>query len=80
MEVTDKTRSDVKGGTLIKYESRVQLLEIAQVPRDHVSMQQQTSIVAVCCGTDRWMTSRASLDSRYSTLTTYGQSWKPLTD
>ena len=37
MEVTDKTRSDVKGGTLIKYEDRVQLLEIAQVPKDHVS-------------------------------------------
>lgn len=36
MEVTDKTRSDVKGGTLIKYEDRVQLLEIAQVPKDKV--------------------------------------------
>lgn len=36
MEVTDKTRSDVKGGTLIQYEGRVQLLEIAQVPKDKV--------------------------------------------
>ena len=32
MEVTDKTRADVKGGTLIRYEDRLQLLEIAQVP------------------------------------------------
>ena len=32
MEVTDKTRSDVKGGTLIEYEGRARLLEIAQCP------------------------------------------------
>lgn len=31
MEVTDKTRADVKGGTLVGYEGRLRLLEIAQV-------------------------------------------------
>ncbi|XP_008298057.1 UTP--glucose-1-phosphate uridylyltransferase isoform X1 [Stegastes partitus] len=36
MEVTDKTRADVKGGTLIKYEDHLRLLEIAQVPKAHV--------------------------------------------
>lgn len=36
MEVTDKTRADVKGGTLIKYEDKLRLLEIAQVPKDHL--------------------------------------------
>ncbi|XP_066990733.1 UTP--glucose-1-phosphate uridylyltransferase-like isoform X3 [Macrobrachium rosenbergii] len=36
MEVTDKTRADVKGGTLIQYEDKLRLLEIAQVPKDHV--------------------------------------------
>lgn len=36
MEVTDKTRSDVKGGTLIQYENKLRLLEIAQVPSEHV--------------------------------------------
>ncbi|XP_030208485.1 UTP--glucose-1-phosphate uridylyltransferase isoform X1 [Gadus morhua] len=36
MEVTNKTRSDVKGGTLIQYEDHLRLLEIAQVPKDHV--------------------------------------------
>nr|CAD2198412.1 unnamed protein product [Meloidogyne enterolobii] len=36
MEVTDKTRADVKGGTLIEYEGRLMLLEIAQVPPDYV--------------------------------------------
>ena len=36
MEVTDKTKADVKGGTLINYDGQVRLLEIAQVPDDHV--------------------------------------------
>lgn len=38
MEVTDKTRADIKGGTLIKYrDTPLKLLEIAQVPKEHVS-------------------------------------------
>jgi len=36
MEVTNKTRSDIKGGTLINYEGTLRLLEIAQVPPQHV--------------------------------------------
>lgn len=36
MEVTDKTKADVKGGTLMHYENHLRLLEIAQVPKDHV--------------------------------------------
>ncbi|XP_003748035.1 UTP--glucose-1-phosphate uridylyltransferase isoform X2 [Galendromus occidentalis] len=36
MELTDKTRADIKGGTLIQYENHVKLLEIAQVPPDHI--------------------------------------------
>lgn len=36
MELTDKTRADVKGGTLINYDGQVRLLEIAQVPKEHV--------------------------------------------
>lgn len=35
-EVTPKTLADVKGGTLIDYEGKLQLLEIAQVPDEHV--------------------------------------------
>eukprot|EP00096_Caligus_rogercresseyi_P010438 TRINITY_DN3808_c0_g1_i1.p1 TRINITY_DN3808_c0_g1~~TRINITY_DN3808_c0_g1_i1.p1 ORF type:complete len:506 (+),score=135.43 TRINITY_DN3808_c0_g1_i1:150-1667(+) len=35
MEVTDKTRADVKGGTLIQYEGKLRLLEVAQVPKSH---------------------------------------------
>ncbi|QRV94078.1 UTP--glucose-1-phosphate uridylyltransferase [Ceratobasidium sp. AG-Ba] len=36
MELTDKTKADVKGGTLIDYEGQARLLEIAQVPSEHV--------------------------------------------
>jgi len=36
MEVTDKTTADVKGGTLINYEGKLRLLEIAQVPKQYV--------------------------------------------
>lgn len=37
MEVTDKTKADIKGGTLIDYNGTVRLLEIAQVPSEYVS-------------------------------------------
>lgn len=36
MEVTDKTKADVKGGTIIDYDGQVRLLEVAQVPKDHL--------------------------------------------
>ncbi|XP_046900114.1 UTP--glucose-1-phosphate uridylyltransferase-like isoform X1 [Hypomesus transpacificus] len=36
MEVTDKTRADVKGGTLTQYDGKLRLLEISQVPKAHV--------------------------------------------
>ena len=36
MEVTDKTKADVKGGTLIDYDGNIRLLEVAQVPSEHI--------------------------------------------
>lgn len=36
MELTDKTKADVKGGTIVDYQGQVRLLEIAQVPSEHV--------------------------------------------
>jgi len=36
MELTDETKADVKGGTIIDYEGTVRLLEIAQVSKEHV--------------------------------------------
>ena len=65
MEVTDKTKADIKGGTLIDYEGTVRLLEVAQVPSEHVSCVERwtngmilallfiTKIIWKC----RWMTS-----------------------
>ncbi|OMH84409.1 UTP-glucose-1-phosphate uridylyltransferase [Zancudomyces culisetae] len=35
MEVTDKTKADIKGGTIIDYDGQIRLLEIAQVPKEH---------------------------------------------
>ncbi|KAI0645417.1 UTP-glucose-1-phosphate uridylyltransferase [Trametes meyenii] len=36
MEVTDKTKADIKGGTLIEYDGHIRLLEVAQVPNEHI--------------------------------------------
>ncbi|TFY70986.1 hypothetical protein EVG20_g2007, partial [Dentipellis fragilis] len=36
MEVTDKTKADIKGGTLIDYDGQIRLLEVAQVPSEHM--------------------------------------------
>jgi UTP--glucose-1-phosphate uridylyltransferase len=44
-EVTDKTRSDVKGGTLIEYEGRAKLFEIAQCPPSKVHCNIPTDVV-----------------------------------
>jgi UTP--glucose-1-phosphate uridylyltransferase len=67
MEVTDKTKADVKvnshflqsvsisrnvksqGGTLIDYDGQVRLLEIAQVPSEHV----QDFKSSACCASSR---------------------------
>ncbi|KAI6691401.1 hypothetical protein NL676_028229 [Syzygium grande] len=42
MEVTPRMSCDKKGGSLISYEGKVHLLEIAQVPDQHVSEFQST--------------------------------------
>ncbi|KAJ6499165.1 UTP-glucose-1-phosphate uridylyltransferase [Mycena sanguinolenta] len=36
MEVTEKTKADIKGGTLINYDGSMRLLEVAQVPDEHL--------------------------------------------
>ncbi|KAG9316317.1 UTP--glucose-1-phosphate uridylyltransferase family [Chiua virens] len=36
MEITNKGKADVKGGTLIQYDGSLRLLELAQVPSEHV--------------------------------------------
>ena len=36
MEITPKSRTDIQGGTLVDYDGHIQLLELDQVPFDHV--------------------------------------------
>lgn len=36
MEVTDKTRADIKGGTLVEADGNIRLLEVAQVPKEYL--------------------------------------------
>ena len=37
MEVTRKTRADVKGGTLVEYDGKFRLVELAEVDKSHVA-------------------------------------------
>jgi len=59
MEVTDKTRADVKGGTLINYEGKVRLLEIAQVPPDHVDEFKTISKFKIFNTNNLWVSLKA---------------------
>ncbi|KAK7506881.1 hypothetical protein BaRGS_00001732, partial [Batillaria attramentaria] len=59
MEVTDKTRADVKGGTLIEYEGKLRLLEIAQVPKDYVDEFKSVSKFKIFNTNNLWMSLEA---------------------
>lgn len=59
MEVTNKTRSDVKGGTLINYEGNLHLLEIAQVPKDHVDEFKSIKKFKIFNTNNLWVSLRA---------------------
>ncbi|KAI3379728.1 hypothetical protein SNEBB_004381 [Seison nebaliae] len=59
MEVTNKTRSDVKGGTLIKYENKLRLLEIAQVPSDKVDEFKSVSKFKIFNTNNLWINLKA---------------------
>lgn len=55
MEVTDKTRADVKGGTLIGYDDKLRLLEIAQVPKQHVDEFKSVTKFKIFNTNNLWM-------------------------
>lgn len=59
MEVTDKTRADVKGGTLINYEGKVRLLEIAQVPSNRVDDFKSISKFKIFNTNNLWISLKA---------------------
>lgn len=59
MEVTDKTRADVKGGTLTNYEGKLRLLEIAQVPNNHVDEFKSVSKFKIFNTNNLWINLKA---------------------
>ncbi|KAK2145388.1 hypothetical protein LSH36_685g00018 [Paralvinella palmiformis] len=59
MEVTDKTRADVKGGTLVLYEGKLRLLEIAQVPKDRVDEFKSVSKFKIFNTNNLWIRLKA---------------------
>ncbi|XP_070182039.1 UTP--glucose-1-phosphate uridylyltransferase-like isoform X3 [Littorina saxatilis] len=59
MEVTDKTRADVKGGTLVEYEGKLRLLEIAQVPKDYVDEFKSVSKFKIFNTNNLWISLNA---------------------
>ncbi|ELP84617.1 UTP--glucose-1-phosphate uridylyltransferase, putative [Entamoeba invadens IP1] len=55
VELTPKTLNDVKGGTLIKYEQKLKLLEIAQVPKEKIEEFQDIKKFKVFNTNNIWM-------------------------
>lgn len=68
MEVTEKSAADVKGGTLIKYDGKLRLLEIAQVPKAHVDEFKSVKKFKIFNTNNLWMCLR-SIDKL---ITTHG--------
>ena len=75
-QVTDKTRADVKGGTLIQYEGRLRLLEVAQVGSSG-SLTGLISFPPFRCRRTTWKSSWTSRSSTFSTRTTCGSACQP---
>ncbi|RUS89137.1 hypothetical protein EGW08_003080 [Elysia chlorotica] len=59
MEVTDKTRADVKGGTLVEQEGKLRLLEYAQVPSDKVDEFKSVSKFKIFNTNNLWISLQA---------------------
>lgn len=59
MEVTDKTKADIKGGTIIDYEGGVRLLEIAQVPPEFVAEFKSVKKFKIFNTNNLWISLRA---------------------
>lgn len=59
MELTDKTRADIKGGTIISYDGKVSLLEVAQVPPQYIEEFKSVSKFKVFNTNNIWVSLRA---------------------
>jgi len=59
MELTDKTRADIKGGTIISYDGKVSLLEVAQVPKKYLEQFKSIKKFKVFNTNNIWLNLRA---------------------
>ncbi|XP_065919353.1 UTP--glucose-1-phosphate uridylyltransferase-like [Dysidea avara] len=59
MEVIDRTRSDVRGGTLVNYDGKIRLLEMAQVPKDKVDEFKSVSKFKIFNTNNLWVNLKA---------------------
>ena len=59
MEVTDKTRADIKGGTLINYKGHLRLLEVSQVPNEHLQDFNSVKLFKIFNTNNIWIRTRA---------------------
>lgn len=58
MELTNKTRADIKGGTIISYDGKVSLLEVAQVPSKYMEEFKSVSKFKVFNTNNIWVSLR----------------------
>ncbi|KAG6334948.1 hypothetical protein ID866_4146 [Astraeus odoratus] len=65
MEVTDKTKADIKGGTLIDYDGSIRLLEIAQVPSEHVEDFKSVRKFKIFNTNNLWINLRGLFEARH---------------
>lgn len=68
VELTPKTKSDIKGGTLIQYDGTIRLLEVAQVPSQHKADFQSVKKFATF-NTNKWVSRTAMHNTRCVCLT-----------
>ena len=59
MELTNKTRADIKGGTIISYNGKVSLLEVAQVPKKYMEEFKSVKKFKVFNTNNIWLSLRA---------------------
>jgi UTP--glucose-1-phosphate uridylyltransferase len=55
MEVADKSLADIKGGTLIRHQGRLTLLESAQVENSHIQEFQDINVFSVFNSNNLWV-------------------------
>ena len=74
MRVTDRTRADIKGGTIMKHEGHIRLLEIAQSPKEHLEDFKSVKKFGISNTNNLWATVSRGQESP----TTHGKEWEDI--